>query len=243
LSALKRRFHYNPKEVFDKMRLTLSASLIFALLFSVTALAQDTPKVQVFGGYSLLHADTAGLSNSAADSFLGTTGSSVNSNFNGWNAELQYNLKSWLGAVADVSGNYGTALSVASSSGLPSAPGFNSYSFLFGPSVQHSMGRLRPFAHALFGANRLSSDTTAATNLFGTPPTTPTDTAFAMALGGGVDYKLSKGFGLRLGQIDYLYTKHDSLAYSGSFFGTDQLAGVNDHQNNLRFSAGLVFGF
>jgi opacity protein-like surface antigen len=230
-------------EVLEHMRFTLAASLIFVLLFSMAALAQEAsqPKIQVFGGYSLLHSDTAGLTGSDVDSLLGTTGSGVNSNSNGWNAELQYNVRPWLGTVADFSGNYGKAISPAAGSGV-SAPSFSSYSFLFGPEI-HAQGKLRPFAHALFGTNRISSSATAASALFGTSPATSSDTAFAMALGGGLDYKVAKGFAVRLGQFDYLYTAHNALAYSGALFGTESVATANDRQNNLRFSAGLVFGF
>jgi opacity protein-like surface antigen len=225
------------------MRFTVSALLIMALFVSAAAIAEDSPKVQVFGGYSLLHADTNGISNTNVDALLGTSGSNANHNFSGWNAELQYNVKPWLGAVADFGGNYGKAISPASGSGLSGIPGFNSYSFLFGPVLQQPRGKLRPFVHALFGANRLSSDSGAAATFFGTAPTTANDTAFAMALGGGVDYKLVKGVSLRLGQLDYLYTRHAPLAYSGSFYGTDALSGTSNHQNNLRYSTGLVFAF
>ena len=227
------------------MRLRISACLLALLLSAAVAVAQDSPKLQVFGGYSLMHFDTGGLSGSDLDSAFGATPGtfSLKNNFSGWNAELQYNASSWLGAVADMSGNYGTPISMVSGTGLPGAPSTQSYSFLFGPVVQPSVGKLRPFVHALFGVNRLSTDASAANNFFGSAPLNVTDTAFAMALGGGVDYKLSKGFALRLGQLDYLYTKHDPVAYASSFYGSDALAGTADHQNNLRFSAGVVFGF
>ena len=88
------------------MRFTVSALLIMALFVSAAAIAEDSPKVQVFGGYSLLHADTAGVSNASVDTLLGTSGSTANSNFSGWNAELQYNVKPWLGAVADFGGHH-----------------------------------------------------------------------------------------------------------------------------------------
>lgn len=230
------------------MRFKISALIVVAL-FSIAAFAQDTdsPKMQVFGGYSLLHADTAGVSNADVDASLGTTGSGVSSNFSGWNGEFQYNLRPSLGVVADISGNYGTPISVASDSGLPSAPSLTSYSFLFGPVLQRSSGKLSPFVHALFGVNRLSTNSTAATNLDtavgALVPANFSDSAFAMALGGGLDYKLSKSFGVRLAQLDYLYTRHDALSYSDSFYGTDSPIGAANHQNNLRLSAGLVFGF
>jgi predicted metalloprotease with PDZ domain len=49
-----------------------------------------------------------------------------------------------------------------------------------------------------------------------------------------VDLKVSNHVAVRLGQADYLYTKHDFS------FG---VPGVSDHQNNLRFSTGVVFRF
>jgi opacity protein-like surface antigen len=225
------------------MRFRVSALLTMALFLSAVAMAEDSPKVQIFGGYSLLHADTAGVSNSSVDALLGTSGSSATSNFSGWNTELQYNVKPWLGAVADFSGNYGTAISPASGSALSGTPSFSSHSFLFGPVLQQSRGKVRPFVHALFGVNRLSSDATAAATFFGVAPATTADTAFAMALGGGLDYKLTKRFAVRLGQLDYLYTRHNPLAYAGAFYGTTALSGTANHQNNLRFSAGLTFAF
>jgi hypothetical protein len=52
-----------------------------------------------------------------------------------------------------------------------------------------------------------------------------TETAFAMALGGGVDVRVGGPFSVRLGQLDYLMTR----------FG-------DTRQNNFRFSAGVVIG-
>jgi len=227
------------------MRLAVAVLLFGTLLVSASALAQDNPKVQVFGGYSLLHADSGGISGSDVDAGFGAPSGtfSTKNNFSGWNGELQYNVSPWLGAVADVSGHYGTPVSAIAGTGLPAAPMAQSYFFLFGPVVQHSTGSLRPFVHALFGVNRLSSDAGAATNFYGFAPVTVTDTAFAMALGGGVDWKVSKAFAVRLGQADYIYTKHDPLSYSNSLYGADFPAITATHQNNLRFSAGLVFSF
>src|SRR4029077_12075877 len=70
------------------------AATIILLLTGLPALAQDsTPKVEVFGGYSFMRAGTGGLTGSTLDLQLrqnpGTFG--LGSNFNGWNAEAQYN--------------------------------------------------------------------------------------------------------------------------------------------------------
>ena len=50
--------------------------------------------------------------------------------------------------------------------------------------------------------------------------------AFAAKVGGGLDLKVSRRFALRLVEADYLATTFDN--------------GANNHQNNLRLSAGLV---
>jgi hypothetical protein len=52
-------------------------------------------------------------------------------------------------------------------------------------------------------------------------------TAFAMAKGGGLDLNLTRHLAVRLFLADYLLTL---LANR-----------VNDHQNNFRFSTGIVF--
>jgi hypothetical protein len=54
----------------------------------------------------------------------------------------------------------------------------------------------------------------------------------AMALGGGLDLRTSRHLYLRLGQADYLKTQHNTTSFGGV-----------GHQNNICFSAGLVFTF
>jgi opacity protein-like surface antigen len=84
-----------------------------------------------------------------------------------------------------------------------------------GPRVSVSVGRFTPFAHALFGGAHIN-DSGAASN---------SDTSFATAIGGGLDYKFIKGVAWRF-QGDALHTH---------FFGAGQ--------NNLRLSTGLVLRF
>jgi opacity protein-like surface antigen len=136
----------------------------------------------------------------------GATG--VKTGYSGWDGALQYNMGGRFGLVGDVSGNYGTPFS--------GSPSISSYTFAFGPSVNFRAEKTKPFVHALVGGNRLASSGVS-------------ETAFAMLLGGGVDVKATHGVWLRLGQFDYMYTKHDSTF------------GFTGHQNNLRYSAGVVF--
>ena len=87
---------------------------------------------------------------------------------------------------------------------------------MFGPQVAVSIGKFSPFAHALLGAAHVSDS--------GDDIST-SGTSLAYAIGGGLDYKLTKGIAWRF-QGDALHTR---------FFGSTQ-----DH---LRFSTGVVFRF
>jgi len=79
-----------------------------------------------------------------------------------------------------------------------------------------AVGRVRPFAHALFGGAHVKLNWTGFSS---------TDTTFAIALGGGFDYRLAGPIQWRF-QGDYLQTRF--------FSGT---------QNNARFSTGIVLAF
>jgi|SRR5579863_3519596 len=227
------------------------AFVLFCLAIPVFA-RQDTLRAEVFGGYSYLHIDTQGVTGTSLDSLcnellgIGSCPAGtfrVHNNFNGWNAAAQFNATRLFGIKADFGGNYGMPITLSSQAqvflsqlgitGLP--PKARSYNYLFGPVVFQSKGRYRPFAHALFGVNSLSTNlSNVNVRGFGIPGLTLSDTAFAMAFGGGLDVKLTDHISLRAGQADYLFTKHD---FSGG------ISGIATHQNNFRASVGVVFLF
>jgi len=72
--------------------------------------------VQVFGGYSLLHTNSGGVTGHCWTRLWLRPPARLefSSNFNGWNAEAQYNLKRWFGIVADFSGSYGSPITASS---------------------------------------------------------------------------------------------------------------------------------
>jgi len=176
---------------------------VVMLFLPLATMAQDTPKAQVFGGYSYFRQD--GLGN-------------PDENLNGWNGAVTVNLNKWFGATADFSGHYGG----------PTIGGVkfhdNVHNFLFGPTVSYRKNSsLTPFAHALFGASRLHQEGIG------------NDAGFAMALGGGVDWKVHNNISIRLGQIDYVMSRlSDNPGVAGA---------PTDTANNLRFSTGIVFNF
>lgn len=225
--------------------------LFVVLLCAWYAAAQDYPKAEVFGGFSTVHIDTEGATSAKLASLTGISGSSIKTWYPGWEAAAQFNFRRMLGVKADFSGHYGTPLTIPGVSGIPKAKFYN---FLFGPVFSFHTGRMTPFAHALFGGNHLSIDSsTISVPLLGSAAQPGfSETAFAMAFGGGLDVKLTHHFGVRVGQFDYLYTKHclnlpaDFAGLgnpAGCLLGSNSIVGSGApaaHQNNFRISTGIV---
>jgi opacity protein-like surface antigen len=111
------------------IRASLLVSLM--LLVSSSAKVQDTPGVELFGGYSY-----------------------AGSGSNGFDVSVTGNVNDWFGLVADFGGQY-TRLD---DQGFTEK--IRSHSILFGPrfSLRRSK-RLVPFVHALFGVSHLKTET------------------------------------------------------------------------------------
>ncbi len=121
-------------------------------------------------------------------------------NLNGWNASLEGNFAPWIGIVADLEGTYGDHV--------------GEHNYLFGPRASVRVGRYRPFAELLIGAAHINVADGQAT-----------DTSFANAVGGGLDYQIFGPVSWR-GQLDWIHTR---------FFGNGQ--------NDVRFSTGIAVHF
>jgi opacity protein-like surface antigen len=224
------------------------ATVVLIILISSFALAQDsTPRIQVFGGYSLLHEDTRGLTNSNVDVAMHNPSSAfgIRSNFNGWNAEVQYNLNRWVGLVGDFGGYSGVPFTATKPSAAPGLPNQTRYSFLGGPALSYrTKSRFTPYVHALFGIERAHL---AASTLSGSvPPFSSVDTTvndFTAALGGGVDFRVMRHVALRLGQVDWYHTTLNMNKFYGNAFDSTQFQAPPTRQKNLRFSAGIAVNF
>ena len=132
---------------------------------------------------------------------------------NGGGGQLAYDVNRWLGAIGDLNG----FLATSSGNGAFAGAGFT---YLFGPRVNFRRGKITPFAQVLFGGV-VTTD--------GIVRSTGTENNFAMTAGGGVDFKVSKHVSVRPAQAEYFMTKIPN--------------GLNNRQNNFRFSAGVVFRF
>ena len=193
---------------------------VLVCLVTSAAMAQ-LPGGNIFFGYSYDHASVA---TPAPLRDVGGVVGSGSAGLNGWNASAEMKFLPLIGIVADFSGHYGSQTVIAVCGFISPCVNIQEnmdntvYHFLVGPQLSFTVGRVRPFAHGLFGAGHLSESTTAR-------PFSATDTAFAYALGGGIDYRLLGPLRWRV-QGDFL---HDQ------FFGLTQ--------NNFRFSTGRVLHF
>jgi hypothetical protein len=227
-----------------------AAAIILTVFTGSCVFAQDaTPKVEVFGGYSLLHADHGGLTGPLLDADLNQPSNpfAVPTYFlNGWSAEAQYNASPWLGIAADFGGRYGSPISASGGRTLAGLPKETSYSFMAGPVISYrTKSRLTPFVHALFGWNRTSLDASTITGSVSSPITVAATSYddFAAALGGGVDYRITHRFSARLGQVDWYHTSVNLNKFYTNAFGGDLLEGLRTNQVNYRVSAGAVVQF
>ncbi len=226
------------------------ATITLTVLISSCALAQDaTPKVQVFGGYSLLRADRGKLTGPLLDADL-----DQHSNpfavptyfFDGWSAEAQYNADRWLGVAADFGGRYETPITASRDRTLAGLPKETAYAFLAGPVLSYrTKSRFTPYAHGLFGWDRTSLGASVITGSVTSPVSVNAITYndFAMALGGGVDYRFTRHLSVRVGQLDWYHTSINLNKFYTSAFGGTLLEGLSTRQANVRFSAGAVVRF
>jgi opacity protein-like surface antigen len=184
-----------------KSVIMMFALLMFTGFFAGLADAQIPTAGNVYFGYTYYNTDL-----------------SLNrGNLNGWQGTLEGKLFPLLGVVADITGHYGTlnfptfcSLCTTPTTGSASA---HVYESMFGPRLGVPIGKFRPFAEFEVGVAH------ATTNAIGS------DTSFATAVGGGLDYRLFRPIAWRF-QGDYVHTH---------FF--------NAGQGNLRLSTGIVFRF
>ena len=186
-----------------------SIAIVFVLFTFAAVGCAQVPSGNVFVGYSYMSADLL---------------SSGRTNMNGWNGSLEGKVLPFIGFVADFSGNYGSAgvapnalctgVVGGSCSGLSASTDI--YSYLFGPRVSVTVGKVRPFAEALFGAGHITESASGFSN---------SNTSFAYAVGGGLDYHLIPLISWRV-EGDLLQTR---------FF--------SNTQNNVRISTGVVIHF
>jgi len=206
--------------------------LALALLVVTVASAQDYPRAETFFGYTYTRANSA--SNVPAFSA------------NGGSGQLALNANKWLGFVMDMGAVHnGNISDVHLDTTLTN--------FLFGPRISLRYSRVRPYFNVLFGG--IHAPTSVALNGIPVPPSatqpiylpggvtappnTPisvravaSQTAFAMATGGGIDIKINRHVSFRPIGLDYFMTRLQNLRTAN-----------DNNQHNLRYTTGFNFTF
>jgi hypothetical protein len=183
-------------------------SILIALLIAITrpAISQEyTPKAEIEFGYSYSRAEVPN--------------STSRVNMNGVLVGAVANVNRWLGVEFELGSHY-HCISGCWIDGIrvdnPDAKN-DSLSFLTGPKLTLTRnGRYSPWVHSLFGITRVSY-------LNVVTDTRIHNTGFGMAVGGGLDWRVSKVASIRVLQVDYT-----------------RFAGNPDASNNVRLGAGVV---
>lgn len=203
---------------------------ISIFLLGLVAVAQDYPKFEVAVDYSYVRF-------SPSHNYIKNSYS-----LNGAGGSFDFNFTKYLGIKMDLQG-YGSntqtfsapAGSAVCPSGCSANVQANLFTYMFGPQVGLRSGKFRPFGHLLFGGahSNVYGNLQTAIATFGTAPS---NNAFAMAFGGGIDIPVNKSgtIAIRPGEVDYLYTRFNTSSRNP----TGQSA-----QSNFRYSGGIVFNF
>ncbi len=166
------------------MKFVMSLLALLAVC-STLAMAQNNPKVELFGGYSYTRS-----------SFFQDELSKVNGN--GWHGSVSMPVWFAIEGAVDASGHYGSAKGVNSSLHV----------FLAGPRFAYHGKRFCFFSQTLFGRARVRVDAA----IPGVTAAATTDSAFAVAPGGGFDVRIKDKLSLRLVQLDYISTNFNDFS-------------------------------
>lgn len=199
-----------------------SLIVLASLLIGASAYAQDVPKVEIPVGFSFVNVHP---SIPQITSF----------NLFGGGGEFDVNFGQYFGIKADFMGyTQGTGLKNQIHDKFPDYTGSvngNVFTYMFGPQIKKHTGNFQPFGEVLFGAMHTNAYAQINDAINGTTTNASNNNnGFAMAAGGGIDYKITPTISFRPVQVDYLLTR----------FTINNTTKTNN-QNNFRYFVGIDF--
>ena len=203
------------------MKIVKTAGLLFlTLALALGAYAQDTPKVEIPLGFSMINVHP---NLDPITSF----------NVFGGGGQVDFNFGNYFGIKADFMGyTQGSGLrNQLEKHGFVGAANGNVFTYMFGPQVKKHTGVFQPFGEALFGAAHTNAYATILTDEGKILSGSGDNNGFAMALGGGIDLQVARHFAIRPVEVDYLLTR----------FTANHVSGYTANQNNFRYFGGLEF--
>jgi hypothetical protein len=173
------------------MNRILSSAVLLLFIASIAAAQGDTPKAEVFGGYSLMH--------------------EKHLNLNGFAAEYEHNFNSAFGIVGDF--GFGRR----SVSTLPSkvSPSRDEFLAMIGPRISYRGETVRIFFHGLAGGMRMKlKGVPPADGILIQKPFTD----LAMAFGGGIDFPITNKIAIRPAQLEWLRWRTQETNIDGTIW-------------------------
>ena len=143
-------------------------------------------------------------------------------NANGGYGYAEYNFNRVFGLVGELGANR-----VGDVNGFQI--GNTTFEYLFGPRFNWRHSRFTPYVQALVGGERFSNGFNPGA---ADPRLFASQNNFAAALGGGLDIAVTNHIAVKPFQLEWITTQFNNSA-----------ANLNYVQNNLRYSAGVVFRF
>jgi OmpA family len=198
--------------------------LIFAYLLmgaGISAAQDEVPKVEVPVGFSFInvHPNLPPIT-----SF----------NLYGGGGQIDINFGRYLGIKGDVMGySLGGLTTALKNQGLTTTASGNLFTYMAGPQIKKHTGRIQPFGEALFGGAHTNGYGIIVNAEGGTVSGSGNNNGFAMAVGGGIDFKVNRHLSLRPGEVDYLLTR----------FTANHLTTYTANQNNFRYVGGIDLTF
>lgn len=185
-----------------------------------------TPRVELFLGYSYWRAIPY------------STGNRIEY-LNGGSASLAYNFNRHWGLVGDFAGFSTDSVQFNAAPGTTGSRVVDAegkvFTYMLGPRYSfRSHSRLTPFLQVLVGVAHADEVVLDCKDQIYACRPLPSENAFALTAGGGLDYRLTHRVAVRLFQAEYLLTRFDDPS---------SLTGDKSFQNNIRLSAGLLFRF
>lgn len=226
-------------------------SLVCIILISGFASAQDFPKFEIYGGYSITNIGGEDIDNIFSYWNSGNTveGVSVYTSkyfTRGFNAAVAFNLNRYLGIVGNVQFNTNKIADFSILDSDFSATGKQDadlFSLMAGPRFSlRTSEDITPFAHFLIGMNRVNFDYSLTCTEDGASCSSDitdsivneayllneSDAGFGFAVGGGIDVNITPAFAVRLIQAEYLKSYHEGDVSFGN--------------TNISFGVVLKFG-
>ena len=173
--------------------MTVRFAILVAVVLSAGCMcrAEDSPKVEATDDYSYFRLNP------------GLPSVWNSQNLNGSGAQVALYFKPWLAIAADLQGYGSFTQCPKSSSEFSGCAQGNLFTYTSGPQAKYRAGKLEPFAEVLLGGAHTNIYANACNKNTGECGSrSPSNNAFALAIGGGVDIAVSSKIAIRLVDAD-----------------------------------------